>query len=418
MFYHSIIKRVAVAGVAVVGLAAFGVTVARAQSSGNFAAQINQSQCTINTVGGLPNSGSLQGGNGTLLDTYIKTPNSQYTTLLITPSLVTGLFNNTAITQDMPTSANSAAVVVKVTLDGNPVAECTADERRHRRRQRDFRHHQEHLPSGAADAVGQAEVNFGLAASGDPVQQRHPELRGIREREQLTGGALLLVGQCTVGIRHDVGHRGALERVALIAFVAHDDQPPFDESGQNRRRDTALTEVRGRQSCRCCGQDLQRCALPWGQTPVQAHCRQRGNPLFPERAACAARAGWHRNRQRIADSGDVVLRDPPAQLDDRLRQQRFAIERLGDVLDVRPDFNERVVPDDAAGERARPNRDPYARADWRHGQRIGDVVRKQIEERNGDCDGDQAHVYSPCKIARTLFMSSHTSRFADGVRSR
>jgi hypothetical protein len=128
MFYHSIIKRVAVAGVAVVGLAAFGVTVARAQSSGNFAAQINQSQCTINTVGGLPNSGSLQGGNGTLLDTYIKTPNSQFTTLLITPSLVTGLFNNTAITQDMPTSANSAAVVVKVTLDGNPVAPATASQ--------------------------------------------------------------------------------------------------------------------------------------------------------------------------------------------------------------------------------------------------------------------------------------------------
>jgi hypothetical protein len=117
-----------VGGVALVGLAAFSVTVARAQSSGNFAAQLNVSQCTINTVGGLPNSGSLQGGSGTLLDTYIKTPNSQYTTLLITPSLVTGLFNNTAITQDMPTSANSAAVVVKVTLDGNPVAPATASQ--------------------------------------------------------------------------------------------------------------------------------------------------------------------------------------------------------------------------------------------------------------------------------------------------
>jgi hypothetical protein len=122
MIIHSIVKRVALAGVAIVGLAAFSINVARAQSSGNFAAQLNISQCTINTVGGLPDSGGLQGGNGTLLDTYIKTPNSQFTTLLITPSLVTGLFNNTAITQDMPTSANSAAVVVKVTLDGNPVS--------------------------------------------------------------------------------------------------------------------------------------------------------------------------------------------------------------------------------------------------------------------------------------------------------
>jgi hypothetical protein len=122
MTYHSIITRVAIGGVAIVGLGAFGVTVARAQSSGNFAAQISQSQCTINTVGGMPMSGSLQGGGGTLLNTTIKTPNSQFTTLLITPSLVTGLFNNTAITQQMPTSANSAAVVVEVTLDGNPVA--------------------------------------------------------------------------------------------------------------------------------------------------------------------------------------------------------------------------------------------------------------------------------------------------------
>lgn len=101
---------------------------ALAQSSGNFAAQVSTTQCTINTVGGLPNSGSLQGGGGTLLDTTIKTPNSQFTTLLITPSLVTGLFNNTAATQDMQSSANSAAVVVTVTLDGNPVAPATSTQ--------------------------------------------------------------------------------------------------------------------------------------------------------------------------------------------------------------------------------------------------------------------------------------------------
>jgi hypothetical protein len=125
MINYSIITRAAFAGVAIVSLAGFGSSEARAESSGNFAAQIMTAQCTINTVGGLPNSGGLQSSGGTLLNTYIKTPNSQFTTLLITPSLVTGLFNNTAITQDMPTSANSAAVVVKVTLDGNPVAPAT-----------------------------------------------------------------------------------------------------------------------------------------------------------------------------------------------------------------------------------------------------------------------------------------------------
>jgi hypothetical protein len=127
MIHHSIITRVAVAAVAVVGLAVFGSSSARAQSSGNFTAQVLTSQCTINTIGGSPMAGSLQGGkpDGTLLDTYIKTPNSQYTTLLVTPSMVAGLFNNTAITQDMPSSANSAAVKIRVTLDGNPVAPAT-----------------------------------------------------------------------------------------------------------------------------------------------------------------------------------------------------------------------------------------------------------------------------------------------------
>lgn len=127
MTNHSVISKLMLPAFAVMALA-FGPALARAQSSGNFAAQISTSQCTINTVGGLPNSGSLQGGGGTVLDTSIKTPNSQFTTLLITPSLVTGLFTNTAVTQDMQSSAVSAAVVVKVTLDGNPVAPATASQ--------------------------------------------------------------------------------------------------------------------------------------------------------------------------------------------------------------------------------------------------------------------------------------------------
>jgi hypothetical protein len=81
---------------------------------------VQTAQCTVNTKPTSPTPGSLAGG-GTLLDTYIQTPNSKFTTLLITPSLVTGLFNNTQVTTAMPSSANSAAVKVKVTLDGNAV---------------------------------------------------------------------------------------------------------------------------------------------------------------------------------------------------------------------------------------------------------------------------------------------------------
>jgi len=118
---NHIIKRVAFCSTTIIALALFGSSTARAQSSGNFTASIQTSQCVINNlVGGTPTSGSLSGG-GTLVDTYIQTPNSKFTTLLVTPSIVTGLFNNTEVTSSMPVSANSAAVVVKVTLDGKPV---------------------------------------------------------------------------------------------------------------------------------------------------------------------------------------------------------------------------------------------------------------------------------------------------------
>jgi len=100
-----------------------GLTTGWSQSSGNFTATITSTQCTINTTPGLPDSGALSGGSPvTMLDTYIQTPASKFTTLLITPSLVTGLFNNTEVTQAMETSGNSAAVRVFVSLDGKPVA--------------------------------------------------------------------------------------------------------------------------------------------------------------------------------------------------------------------------------------------------------------------------------------------------------
>ncbi|HZR79098.1 MAG TPA: hypothetical protein VFA58_07810 [Chthoniobacterales bacterium] len=111
---------------AVAALAILAAPFASAQSSGNFTSQITTTQCTINTVGGLPNSGSLNGGSPhNILDTYIKTSNGSGTTLLITPSLVTGLFTNTEVTQGMESSAVSAAVKVAVTLDGAPVAPAT-----------------------------------------------------------------------------------------------------------------------------------------------------------------------------------------------------------------------------------------------------------------------------------------------------
>src|SRR5215472_14874954 len=96
---------------------------AMAQSSGNFAAQILENQCVLSSA-----DGSLSGGiAGTEIDTSIQTPNSSQTALLITPALVTALYTNTNIYTSKSLSSETAAVVVKVTLDGNPVAPDTGN---------------------------------------------------------------------------------------------------------------------------------------------------------------------------------------------------------------------------------------------------------------------------------------------------
>ena len=112
----------------IAALAILAAPLTSAQSSGNFTANITSTQCEINTVGGTPNAGALSGGspNHTVLDTYIKTSSGSGTTLLIRPSLVTGLFNNTEVTGAMETSANSAAVVVTVMMDNQPVLPATS----------------------------------------------------------------------------------------------------------------------------------------------------------------------------------------------------------------------------------------------------------------------------------------------------
>ena len=106
----------------IVGLMmACGPTAAVAQSSGSFSASINTGACALNTT-----NGSLSGGIKSLANVTVQTPNSSQTTLLIRPSMVTGLFTDTQIsknsTTNITTSSAVAAVRVHVTMDGRPVA--------------------------------------------------------------------------------------------------------------------------------------------------------------------------------------------------------------------------------------------------------------------------------------------------------
>jgi len=81
---------------------------ASAQSSGSFNAAGTSAACAIG-VGGTFNGGV---GNLNVLETGVQTSNGYGTTLLIRPSLVTGLFTNTKI--DTTVSSASADIGIKV----------------------------------------------------------------------------------------------------------------------------------------------------------------------------------------------------------------------------------------------------------------------------------------------------------------
>ncbi len=103
---------------------------ALAQSSGNFTAEVQNAACMLSDgTGGLSCPDGSDGNCIGSFSTTIKTPNSSQTALLITPSLVTGLFTDTNISggngggKNSQTSASSyAGITVKVDLDGSPVA--------------------------------------------------------------------------------------------------------------------------------------------------------------------------------------------------------------------------------------------------------------------------------------------------------
>jgi hypothetical protein len=91
-----------------------------AESSGNFSAKINTTQCTIDNA-----TGGLVGGiptTTTFLKTTIRTPNSGSTALVIRPSLVTGLYTKTKVSETVTADTAYAGLQVRVLIDGKVVA--------------------------------------------------------------------------------------------------------------------------------------------------------------------------------------------------------------------------------------------------------------------------------------------------------
>jgi hypothetical protein len=86
-----------------------------AQSSGNFSASFDATQCSITD-----NTGALTGGiDGTSLpDVTVKVSSGSGVALIITPSLVTGLYTNNKLSSTSTTSTQNVGLRVKVTVDG------------------------------------------------------------------------------------------------------------------------------------------------------------------------------------------------------------------------------------------------------------------------------------------------------------
>lgn len=115
--------------VALILFLSFGV--ALAESSGNFAAEINTAACVMDN-----NNGNLTGGIPVVnWTTNIKVPNGSGTSLLITPSFVTGLLTKTKLSTGDLTSSAYAGVEVCVDLDeglvnGQSAAHCVIYDKR------------------------------------------------------------------------------------------------------------------------------------------------------------------------------------------------------------------------------------------------------------------------------------------------
>ena len=87
-----------------------------AQSSGSFSASYNPTQCSITD-----STGTLSGGTGgtSLPDVTVKVSSGSGVALVITPSLVTGLYTNNKLSSSQTISTQNVGLRVKVTVDGD-----------------------------------------------------------------------------------------------------------------------------------------------------------------------------------------------------------------------------------------------------------------------------------------------------------
>jgi hypothetical protein len=158
----------------------------------------------------------------------------------------------------------------RTVLDRHALVESAAEDCGHRRGQRDLGDHEQHLTTGVTDVLRQPEVDLGLPAAGHAVQERGAKLARIGERGELIECGLLFGRQHASGIRDEIGHSRALERITVLGFRPQSDQPARGKSGQHVPGDTPIAQFPCRKTDSGRRQDVESRALlrgqSWGQS--------------------------------------------------------------------------------------------------------------------------------------------------------
>ena len=213
---------------------------------------------------------------------------------------------------------------------------------------------------------GQAQINLGLAAAGDTVQQRHLKPAGVGERRERGEAAALLLGQWSRWIVANVRERSALERIAFDRLVPYDREATTYKATDHIGAHALIVQHRQSGARSSPPEDVEHLTLLRRQSRQLGVCdrRRRDHWCCLERRG-SPRSGRQRGSDRVPNPGHVVVRHPFAEVDNRRWKQRFAVHDVRDITRFRVGFDRRVVSNDASDNSPRTDRHTHARADWR-----------------------------------------------------
>ena len=121
------ITRLILPCLAISAVALFGSSTVWAQSGGNFVATANNTVCSVSSTNGNFSGVQFTSAPGGSLSATIKLPNSS-PGLLVTPSLVTGMYTNTLSSNTSPSETAAIVVVVTDAVSGFPTKTLTPNQ--------------------------------------------------------------------------------------------------------------------------------------------------------------------------------------------------------------------------------------------------------------------------------------------------